>query len=229
MKSTKLKLRVVPVLLTFMFLIQGLAAQDPNRFKDDVEQLSAINYQFDNDKPVLLFTGSSSIRKWKNIDSCFPDYNIIRNGFGGSHFSDLIFFYDDLIAGFSKYDPDVLFIYEGDNDIANGKKPSHIVKEAKQLLTMIRTDFQETPVVFISAKPSISRWNFKKEYITLNKKLKKFCSKKDNVYFVDVWSVMMDENGRLRDDLFLDDKLHMNNTGYELWTNEITKILSVLN
>jgi len=223
MRSTKF--RAVPVLLMLIFLIQGVAAQDPDRFKDEVEQLSAIKYQFDNDKPVLLFAGSSSIRKWENIDRYFPEYNVIKNGFGGSQFSDLIFFYDDLIAGFSKYGPDVLLIYEGDNDIAAGKKPSHIVKDAKHLLLMIRNDFPGIPVVFISAKPSISRWGLKKEYVTLNKKLRKFCSKNDNVYFADVWSVMMDETGQLRKDLFLDDKLHMNDTGYELWTKEILKML----
>jgi len=118
-----------------------------------------------------------------------------------------------------------LLIYEGDNDIAAGKKPSHIVKDAKHLLLMIRKDFPGIPVVFISAKPSISRWGLKKEYVTLNKKLRKFCSKNDNVYFADVWSVMMDENGQLRKVLFLDDKLHMNDTGYELWTKEILKML----
>ena len=37
-----------------ILLMQGVAAQDPDRFKDEVEQLSAIKYQFDNDKPVLL-------------------------------------------------------------------------------------------------------------------------------------------------------------------------------
>jgi len=220
-----IKFKAVLGLLTFMFLIQGLSAQDPDRFKDEVEQLSIKKYQFDNVKPVLLFAGSSSIRKWENIESYFPEYNVIKNGFGGSQFSDLIYFYNKLIAGFAQYKPDVLLIYEGDNDIADGKKPSHIIKDAKHLLSMIRQDFPEIPVVYISAKPSIRRWGLKKEYTALNKKLRKFCLKTDNVYFVDVWNIMLDENENLRKDLFLDDNLHMNPAGYELWTSEILKVL----
>ncbi len=214
------------VFLSFILLLflQGiLLAQDPARFNNEVNELISKDHHFNNSKPVLLFAGSSSIRKWNNIEDSFSGYNVIKNGFGGSQFSDLIFFYDKLIA---PYKPDVILIYEGDNDIADGKKPSEILKDAKHLLSMIRNDFPETPVIFISAKPSISRWGLKKEYEVVNKKLSKLCSKKENTGFADVWSIMLDSNGNVRNDLFVSDNLHMNHVGYELWTKEITKVLN---
>ena len=32
-------------------------------------------------------------------------------------------------------------------------------------------------------------------------------------------------NGEIMDDIFLDDKLHLNKKGYQIWTNAIRKIL----
>ena len=221
MKSVNKTISVSFVLL--LFLLESIHAQDPGRFNKEIKELTGKEYHFDNNKPVLLFAGSSSIRKWNNIESSFPEYNVIKNGFGGSQFSDLIFFYNKLIA---PYKPDVILIYEGDNDVAAGKETSDIIKDAKQLLSMIRNDFPETPMVFISAKPSVSRWELKKEYEKVNKKLKKLCSKTQNTYYADVWNAMLNSNGNVRDDIFVSDDLHMNDKGYELWTNKITEILN---
>ncbi len=217
------------LLALFLLLLlqnESILAQNPTRFNNEVNALINKKYHFDNDKPVLLFVGSSSIRKWDNIDTCFYRYNVIKNGFGGSQFSDLIFFYDKLISGFAGYKPNVILIYEGDNDIADGKKPSQVLKDAKHLLSKIRKNLPETPIIFISVKPSISRWNLRKDYVAVNNKLRKLCLKNKNSAFVNVWNIMLNEDNNIRNDLFLKDKLHMNSTGYELWTLEISKTLN---
>ena len=90
----------------------------------------------------MVFAGSSSIRMWKDVQSYFPEYNVINNGFGGSQFSDLLYFYDEVIL---KQKPEILFIYEGDNDINDKKKPGKILKEAKQLTVKIRKDLPRNP------------------------------------------------------------------------------------
>ena len=218
-KNNRLYLLVV----FFYILTQGLSAQNPERYNSCVDGLSIKEYHFDKDKKTLLFAGSSSIKKWTDIDKYFPEYNVINNGFGGSQFSDLIYFSDKLIGSFN---PDIIFIYEGDNDIAHGKKPYKILKDAKMLLSKIRNDFKNIPVAFISVKPSIKRWKLNKKYIATNKKLARLCRKEKNVWYIDVWDIMMDKNGKLQKDLFLQDDLHMNSKGYNLWRDEINKKLS---
>lgn len=89
MKQLRIKLIVV-IFLTFATLFSN--AQDPNRFKNDVDELSGKEYNFSNNKKLVVFAGSSSIRMWKDVQSYFPEYNVINNGFGGSQFSDLIYF-----------------------------------------------------------------------------------------------------------------------------------------
>ena len=157
-QNSNLKLVVLGVFL-LGFLMSS--AQDPNRFKQQVDQLVEKEYNFNSDKKLVIFTGSSSVRIWKDIQTYFPEYNIINNGFGGSHFSDLIYFYDELIT---KHKPEILFIYEGDNDIAGNKKPSKILKQAKSLIKQIKHDLPQTKVVLISPKPSIARKSLKKKY-----------------------------------------------------------------
>ena len=144
-----------------IFFITGTLftnAQDPNRFKDQVDELVGKEYDFNTDKKLVVFTGSSSIRMWNDVQFYFPEYNVINNGFGGSHFSDLLHFYNEMIV---KPAPEILFIYEGDNDLASNKKPKKILKEAKELAGKIQQDLPETRVIFISPKPSISRIKLK--------------------------------------------------------------------
>jgi lysophospholipase L1-like esterase len=210
---------------TILFLFLGIIisnAQDPNRFKEQVEKLYNKEYNFGPDKKRVVFAGSSSIRMWKDVQEYFPDYKIINNGFGGSHYSDLIFYYDKLIL---KQNPEILFIYEGDNDIASHKKPSKVSKEAKALIQKIQTGLPETRVVLISPKPCIARWELKKDYEKLNKRLYKLSKRTDNVEYADVWNNMLDEKGIVLQDIFIEDGVHMNKKGYDLWAKIISDYL----
>jgi lysophospholipase L1-like esterase len=219
-----MKLKVVRYFGTvlLLFCVFNLNAQDPSRFKSQIDELVQKEHQFDTGKKLVLFTGSSSVRMWKDVQDYFPEYNVINNGFGGSHFSDLIYYYEELIP---KCKPDYLFIYEGDNDIASDKKPGEILKEAKLLVSQIQQDLPETKVVLISPKPSVARWHLSKNYQKLNKKLERFTNKTDNVEFADVWSAMLDKNGQVFTDVFLDDNLHMNKKGYDIWGKVIGEFL----
>ncbi|MBN1986914.1 MAG: hypothetical protein JW761_11455 [Prolixibacteraceae bacterium] len=208
-----------------LFLFAGIIianAQDPSRFKEQVDELLNREYNFSSNKKRVVFAGSSSIRMWKDVQEYYPDYNIVNNGFGGSHFSDLLYYYDQLIL---KPKPEILFIYEGDNDIAGDKKPGKIKRQAKELYKKIRQDLPSTEIIFISPKPSIARENLKKEYEKLNKRLKKYCARNENLEFADVWFPMLDENGNVFQDLFIDDGLHMNKKGYDLWAKVISHYL----
>jgi lysophospholipase L1-like esterase len=218
-KNIKTKLLLISVFLAG--IISG-NAQDPLRFKEQVDQLANAAYNFSPNKKIVVFAGSSSIRMWKDVQTYFPEFNIINNGFGGSQFTDLIYYNNDLIL---KRNPDIVFIYEGDNDIASEKKPGEILEHAKKLVTEIKENLPETKIVIISPKPSIARKHLKKEYKKLNNRLKKYSKKQDNVEFADVWTAMHDENGNLYEDVFIQDGLHMNEKGYDIWAEVVGKYL----
>lgn len=171
----------------------------------------------------VLFVGSSSIAMWRDMADYFPEQRILNRGFGGSEFSDLIYYADRVIY---PYKPSKIFIYEGDNDLAAGDSPKSILKEAKKLRKMISKNLgRDIPVIFIAPKPSVARWNLKTEYETLNALLEKYASKKANTAFADVWTPALDENGEVYEHIFLADNLHMNAEGYAIWKKVLQPFL----
>lgn len=213
------------ILLLAGLLFTGLSsfAQNPERFKDEIGKFSKEETASDT-KNLNLFTGSSSIRVWNDIGERFPEHNILNRGFGGSHMSDLLYYADELIF---KYQPDQIFIYEGDNDIAAGKAPEAILATADSLLQKIRSQLpRRVKVYFISAKPSVARWNLRDQYITFNKQLKAWTEEQKNVGYIDVWNPMMAADGEVMKDIFVKDNLHMNSKGYDIWARVMAGYLS---
>ena len=220
MKSIKL---IVWLYVILVFSDQDqLFSQDPLRFNTEINHLDSMSYDFDPDKNIYLFTGSSSIRKWDSLSVYFSDYQIINNGFGGSQMSDLLYYVDILIL---KYEPNKVFIYEGDNDLAEEKEINEIMVTAKKLVKKLRKGLSEIEIVFISAKPSLARWEQKHQYLALNSALRDYCNTKSYLTYADVWNVMLNQTGDPNPDLFVKDGLHLNEKGYDLWARSLGRYL----
>lgn len=186
---------------------------DPSRFEKEIQTLTANDAAVNTDN-LILFTGSSSIRLWKDINAYFPKENVLNRGFGGSQMEDLVYYFDKLIL---PYKPKQIFIYEGDNDINAKKSNEEVIQKANELLTLIRAKLpKKTKVVFISAKPSIAREALRPQYEAFNAAFKAW-TKKNKIGYVDVWTPMLNPDGTLMRDLFIEDGLHMNKKGYDIW------------
>lgn len=166
----------------------------------------------------FLFTGSSTVRLWKNLQEEFPEIPIINTGFGGSKASDLLIHLDELVI---RYSPEKVLIYEGDNDINDGKEVAQIMEDIDQLVTKIHQKLPETNIVLISAKPSPSRWQLKTSYTVLNDLMRQYATTHDQVNFMNIWNVMLDKTGRPISEIFTADSLHMNEKGYAIWNKSV--------
>ncbi len=158
-----------------------------------------------------LFVGSSTVTRWKDIADYFPGRHVLNRGFGGSQFSDLLLYVDRIIV---PYRPARVFVYEGDNDIASGKKPEDIVRQAGELNELIKKALPKTEVIFLSAKPSMTRWHLKETYETYNRLLKDYVKKARRTRYIDIWTPLLDEAGNLNPAVYAEDKLHLNAEGY---------------
>ena len=136
--------------------------------------------------------------------------------------SDLLYYADTVIL---RYRPALVFIYEGDNDLADGEMPAEILTDARKLVQLIRHRLPGTAICFISPKPSILRWNLKDSYLEYNKQLKKFTASQKRLYYLDVWEKMLDPDGNPMGNIFLDDGLHLNRKGYDLWKDMVGEFL----
>ena len=211
------------LLIIIIVLSHNVRAQDPNEFAEEVAEIQ-MKYDtvWDSSKDTYVFTGSSSIRLWENLEEYFPGHQIVNSGFGGSETSDLLSFIDPLVLNFK---PKKVFLYEGDNDISRKKKPREVIAHFQEVIAQIKKLGTANTIVIISAKPSIERWHLKGKYRRLNRKFEKLCAADSLLEFADVWTPML--NGRkLRKDLFVEDGLHMNNRGYEIWYEVIKKFVN---
>ncbi len=177
---------------------------------------------WDSSKSTIVFTGSSSIRMWKDLQERFPEHQIVNTGFGGSETVDLQKHIKALVIDFK---PHKVFIYEGDNDINYGKTPKQILSSTQWVIDEILKNNTQAEIILISAKPSISRWHLRKKYRKFNKRLAKLSRQNPAVFYADVWNPML-ENKELRKELFIEDNLHMNDLGYDIWYNVLKNYIN---
>ncbi len=214
---------LLALLLTGAAILQS-AAQDPARFQGEVDRLKAENASQSDSGELVLFTGSSSIRLWEGLKTDFPGVNLVNTGFGGSHMSDLLFYADLLIV---RYHPAKVIVYEGDNDIEYGTSVDSIISQAGKLVALIHSKQPGARIWFLSAKPSLARWRLSGDYLTLNESLRKFARRTRGVRYINIWKLMLDAEGKPRQELFLDDGLHLNRKGYEIWREAVGKAVGL--
>ena len=105
-------------------------------------------------KGAILFIGSSTIRLWKTLAQDFPDHHVINRGFGGSEIADSTHFADRVIF---PYEPKMVLIRAGGNDIHNGKSPEAVFVDFRKFVATIHARLPEAQIVYISQGPSIAR------------------------------------------------------------------------
>lgn len=215
-KFKKMKTYLSVLLLTFLFYQEN---PDPKRFEDKITAFETQDQQNPPDsEDLILFTGSSSIVMWKTLADDFEGKNVINRGFGGSHNSDVIYYFDRIIKA---YNPVRIVYYEGDNDIASGKSPEQSFLDFLQVASMIKKELPDTKVAVLTVKPSPSRWHLRQAYEEYNERLRFYCIKEPDSELIDIYTPMIKEYGRPDGKLFLSDSLHMTQKGYTIWKQQL--------
>lgn len=215
------KLKLILAVIALIFFIKGNAqpfAEDIAAFK----KKDSISFPGTG---KILFVGSSSFTKWTDVQQYFPAYPIINRGFGGSTLLDVTRYEKEIIF---PYKPKQVVMYCGENDIANDTTVTAkmVFKRFKQLYKDIQHAAGPVPFIYISMKPSPSRWHLRKKMIKGNMLIKHFLEKKgSHIIFLNVWDAMLGADGKPKEEIFVDDKLHMNSKGYTIWQKLIEPYL----
>jgi lysophospholipase L1-like esterase len=163
----------------------------------------------------ILFVGSSSFTKWKDVANDFPGYPIVNRGFGGSTLVDVIRYTYDIIL---PYQPKQVVIYCGENDLASAENVSaaEVVRRFKTLFSMLRQNLPTAVISYVSMKPSPVREKIQGKVKAANNEISLFLKKEKGAAFIDVYQAML-ANGKMREELFEEDRLHMRPEGYVIW------------
>ncbi len=210
------------LLLPVKFLCNHAFAQVKPRFYSEIKAFKKLDSLNPPAKNGILFFGSSSLRKWTDLEKTFAAYQAINRGFGGSTLTDAIYYVNDLV---DPYQPRQIVIYSGENDIADGSTTEVVVDRFEKLFTLIRQKLPDVPIAFISIKPSPSRAKFQSVIIETNKQIKKYLRHQHKTDFIDVYKLMLGKKKQLRPELYEGDMLHMKPPGYAIWTKAIQPYL----
>lgn len=202
-------------ILPFFLSLNVATAQDFQKWEAEILKFE----KADQESPVktgeyIVFTGSSSIVGWENLEADFPGKKVLNRAFGGSQTFEVLHFADRIIT---PYMPKQVVVYAGDNDIADGKSPETVLADFRNLFNKIRENDKNTIVTFISIKPSPSRKQFMPKIVEANRLVKEFLETKRRTSYADVYTPMLLRNGNPKPELFKSDSLHMVKAGYDLW------------
>lgn len=162
----------------------------------------------------LVFYGSSSVRLWPFLGREFPDQKIENWGFGGSNLSDCAHFFERAIVPRA---PKGIVFYAGDNDLATGHLPEQVWESLRTLLDVKEARLPQTPLAFLSLKPSPSRLELRAQIEQTNEWCEREIASRPNAVWVDVFTLMLGEDGWGRRELFMPDLLHLSRAGYSVW------------
>lgn len=211
--------------IVFIFIVSSFSianAQAP--FEDEIQHFKDTDKINPPPQHAILFIGSSSFRKWTDVQSYFPSHAIINRGFGGSTLPDVIHYANDIIF---PYNPKQIVIYCGDNDLASSDTitPQIVFNRFKELFFIIRNKMPQVNIVYVSIKPSPSREALMPKMEAANNMINIFLSNQPNTSFADVYHKMLTSAGTPIKEIFTEDNLHMNAKGYAIWQKVIEPYL----
>jgi lysophospholipase L1-like esterase len=192
-------------------------------YEDDIRQLENKRAQL-KEAPETIFYGSSSIRQWTGLEQEFADWKPVNLGFGGSTLAACDWFFERVMA---EYQPKRLVVYAGDNDLGDGRHPEEVFLFFQQLAARTAARFKDIHCYYISLKPSLSRWNLVGQFKYANTLIEReIADHLPNWTFINLFDEMINAAGDYpKKELFLNDGLHLSETGYQLWVQSVKQKL----
>ena len=194
-----------------------------NTFRDEINEFKKLDAINPPEKGMILFTGSSSIRFWDSLEKDMEPLEVLNRGFGGAHISHVIHHFKEIIE---PYNPEAIVFFCGTNDLTALKTPEETINDFKKFLNLVRKNFKNIKVYVIGIKPSISRLYLDEEERIYNNSISALADEDPYLEYIDVWNSMLNEDGTRMSELYIEDGLHMNKKGYEVWTKLVREALA---
>ncbi|MBN9692927.1 MAG: hypothetical protein J0M24_21995 [Verrucomicrobia bacterium] len=185
-----------------------------NRFEAEIQKFEQADSLRAPVTDSVLFVGSSSIRKWTNLASAFPEWTVLNRGFGGSTLADVDFFFNRVIR---PYQPRVVVLYEGDNDLARNQTVEQLTDRFEAFVDRLATELPGTSLVLLAVKPSPSRLSYLPVQRQLNAELQRLAQTRSRVYFADTFRPLLNIDQQPDPQWYESDQLHLNPAGYARW------------
>jgi lysophospholipase L1-like esterase len=214
----------VAMFTTLVATAPAVAQQTTDRYESNVVAFETADKTSPPPKGEIVFVGSSTIQRWDTA-RYFPDLKIINRGISGSELVDALRYVDRIVL---PYQPRLIVVYAGDNDISGGWISEQVAVTFEKFTRAVHAKLPQTRILFIAIKPSILRWTQIDRMRSTNAIIRAYCERDDRLAFIDFDTLMLGFDERPRRELFVEDGLHLSPQGYQLWTNAIRPLLNGL-
>ena len=163
----------------------------------------------------LVAVGSSSIRRWEGLAERYSDHMVVQRGFGGAQLGEVALSIDDLVL---RHSPAGIIVFAGTNDLAHGVDPDVVTERMRCFVQRTRAGLDPSvPIFFIGVTPTPARWDGWTAAVAFNEAVVTFAETDPALHYVDVPAAFLATGSPPDDSLFVDDGLHLSDTGYALW------------
>jgi lysophospholipase L1-like esterase len=135
--------------------------------------------------------------------------------------ADSVFFAERIIL---PYEPRFIVVYAGGNDLNAGKAPELVYGDFVALATRLRAALPHVRIAYIASAPNPRRWAQVENVKRLNSLVSDYCRRHD-LAFINVFPLMLGPDGQPKPDIFVEDRLHMNQKGYAIWQDAVRPYL----
>jgi lysophospholipase L1-like esterase len=196
------------------------------RFAQRVDAYEAADKTSPPPARAILLAGDSQFDRWKTFQEDLSGYTVINRGIDSFRTDDLIRYVDRLVI---RYQPRLVVLHVGGNDIHRGKTPQQLLADTKTLIAKIRTGLPGVPIAWSSITPGPGRWDEAPQRKAANALVKAWIATENGrlqgLSFIDLWHAMLTNDGQPREDLWVADRVHPNHEGYLVRVRLTTPVL----
>lgn len=187
----------------------------PSKFAGEVAQFAA--------RPApepggILLVGSSIFKRWTNAVQDLAPLPVTNRAFGGSQTSHQLMFFDQVVPPCR---PDLIVWYCGSNDVKGGKDPEIVLARTREWIGKVQATLPGTGVLLVSVmnSPQKRRHGQSEAVLRLNRGLAGLAKTEERIYFLEVNPALEGPETSAREELYVEDGLHLNMEGYRQFTS----------
>jgi lysophospholipase L1-like esterase len=164
------------------------------------------------DACAIWFVGSSSMRNWNDIQTDMAPWTTHDRSIGGASLVELTSRFGN---GRNPHPPQAIVFYAGENDLAYGVPAAKVTQEFVAFLKLKRKRMGSVPLIFVSVKPSPTRWANFAEQSAYNAAVAKLAASEPDLSFINTVPQFLDAGKP--GNFYLEDGIHLSPAGYQIW------------
>ncbi|MFT3788842.1 MAG: GDSL-type esterase/lipase family protein [Tepidisphaeraceae bacterium] len=175
----------------------------------------------------VLFVGSSSVRRWEQLTRDFNDYKVLQRGLGGALITDIVARELDIVLA---YRPRAVVLWAGTNDLAAGATGNSVASSYQVFANNILATQPNVDVFYLGIMPTPGRQSNRSQEDIANAQISTFSQTNSRLHYIDLPAAFAPLNpysGSAFTSKFVD-SIHLNRSGYDLWTSVIRPQISAV-